>query len=73
MENDNIRELRFKTSQSGVGEDVYYCKANGRCYIGKQQTSRILLQCSGSAVQKGTTAVVGVGTKRAHHSAQDSS
>ena len=28
MENNNVRELRFKTSQ-----DVYYCKANGRCYI----------------------------------------
>lgn len=30
---DNVRELRFKTSQAGVGEDVYYCKNNGRCYI----------------------------------------
>jgi len=37
MEN-NIRELRFKTSQRGVGEDVYYCKANGRCYI-RQETN----------------------------------
>lgn len=33
MENSNVRELRFKTSQAGVGEDVYYCKATGRCYI----------------------------------------
>lgn len=30
---ENVRELRFKTSQAGVSEDVYYCKANGRYYI----------------------------------------
>lgn len=35
---DNVRELRFKTSQAGTGEDVYYCKANGRCYI-RQMTN----------------------------------
>ncbi len=35
---DNIRELRFKTSQRGTGEDVYYCKATKRCYI-RQETN----------------------------------
>lgn len=34
----NVRELRFKTSQAGVGEDVYYCKATKRCYI-RQETN----------------------------------
>ena len=35
---DNLRELKFKTSQAGVGEDVYYCKANKRYYI-RQETN----------------------------------
>lgn len=34
----NVRELRFKTSQAGVGEDVYYCKTTKRCYI-RQETN----------------------------------
>ena len=35
---DNVRVLRFKTSQRGVGEDVYYCKENKRYYI-RQETN----------------------------------